>query len=120
VRLVGNYVRDTYSVVPIIWDDMLRQYSASSLLEYDLGKIVEPMVWVYAEDIYRFVSPSVFDTFAEVFPTVWGASAVKGAFGETLTVPPMKRHLDNNVNWLEVISRESAKFKHGFRVSFTI
>ncbi|CAG0915239.1 unnamed protein product [Notodromas monacha] len=116
LRVVGRYVRDTYGVIPIVWDDMLRQYSASALMEYDLGNIVEPMVWVYAEDIYRFVSPSVFDTFAEVFPTVWAASAFKGAFGETLVVPPMKRHVDNNVNWLDVISREQGKFKQGFRL----
>lgn len=37
----------------IIWDDMLRHVSQQSLLDAGLGTMVEPMVWVYAEDIYR-------------------------------------------------------------------
>ena len=34
------------NVIPIIWDDMLRHISASTLREYKLGELVEPMVWV--------------------------------------------------------------------------
>jgi hypothetical protein len=58
-------------------------------------------------------------SFAEVFPNVWTASAFKGsiifittfssshllfsgAFGETLTVPNTKMHLENNDAWIEV------------------
>lgn len=71
-------------------------------------------VWVYAEDVYRFVPTIVWDKFAEVFPRVWAASAFKGAFGETMYVPNAKRHLENNLRWLEVMATESPKFKNGF------
>ena len=40
--------------------------------------LVEPMVWVYAEEVYRFVPSFTFDRFAEVFDTLWTASAFKG------------------------------------------
>jgi len=57
----------------------------------------------------------VWDKLATVFPYVWSASAFKGAFGETLYIPNVKRHLENNLRWLEVMSAESPKFKGGFR-----
>lgn len=57
----------------------------------------------------------VWDKLAAVFPYVWSASAFKGAFGETLYIPNVKRHLENNLRWLEVMGAESPKFKGGFR-----
>lgn len=71
-------------------------------------------VWVYAEDIYRFVPSLVWDKYAEIFPRIWAASAFKGAFGETMYVPNAKRHLENNLRWLEVMTAENSKFKNGF------
>ncbi|CAH0385394.1 unnamed protein product [Bemisia tabaci] len=116
VSSVAKYVRSKYpKVTPIIWDDMLRQLSTSSLESYNIGQLVEPMVWVYAEDIYRFVPGPVWDKYATIFPTVWTASAFKGAFGETLYVPNVQRHLDNNLHWLDLMRAESSKFKAGFR-----
>ena len=53
--------------------------------------------------------------FGEIFPTAWTASAFKGAHGPTLTVPNVKRHLDNNLNWLDLMGREESKFKGGFQ-----
>nr|CAD7447511.1 unnamed protein product [Timema bartmani] len=116
VTRVATYVRQHYpSVTPIIWDDMLRHLSPQSLEEFRIGELVEPMVWVYAEDVYRFVPSMVWDKLAAVFPYVWAASAFKGAFGETLYIPNVKRHLENNLRWLEVMAAEGPKFKGGFR-----
>ncbi|KAL0269395.1 UNVERIFIED_CONTAM: hypothetical protein PYX00_007145 [Menopon gallinae] len=115
VSRVANYVKKNYPrVTPIIWDDMLRQLPTQSLEEFRLGELVEPMVWVYAEDIYRFVPSMVWEKYAEIFPRVWAASAFKGAFGETIYIPNVKRHLENNLRWLEVMTAESSKFKFGF------
>lgn len=115
VSAVAKYVRNKHKVIPIVWDDMLRHVSESTMQEFNLGELVEPMVWVYAEDIYRFVQPSVWTKFGQIFPRVWAASAFKGAFGEQLTVPNVRRHLDNNLNWLDVMAGEHNKFKGGFR-----
>jgi hexosaminidase len=57
----------------------------------------------------------VWEKFAAVFPYVWTASAFKGAFGETMYIPNVKRHLENNLRWLEVMSTEGSKFKGGIR-----
>lgn len=50
-----------------------------------------------------------------MFPTAWTASAFKGAFGETFYVPNVKRHLENNLNWLSLMSTEESRFQKGFR-----
>jgi hexosaminidase len=59
VARVAKLVKHRYSATPLIWDDMLRHVQASAMQEYNLGDLVEPMVWVYAENVYRFVLPAV-------------------------------------------------------------
>lgn len=113
VSRVARYVRDKYSVIPIIWDDMLRNIQPEKLRE--LAPLVEPMVWTYVKDVYRFIPYSTWNVFADVFPNIWAASAFKGAFGETLTVPNIKMHLENNQAWLEVMSEQNKYFKGSFR-----
>lgn len=108
VQRVARHVRDRHGRVPIIWDDMLRQISAEKLKP--LGKLVEPMVWSYVKDVYRFISYSNWATYSEAFDAVWAASAFKGAFGETLTVPNVRMHLENHEGWLEVMNEQHAKF----------
>ncbi|XP_043224593.1 hexosaminidase D-like [Amphibalanus amphitrite] len=114
VATVARYVRDRHGAKALIWDDMMRHIPAETLRRSGIGELVEPMVWVYAEDVDRFADPQIYSTFAEVFPRAWAASAYKGAFGETLTVPPLQRHLDNTLNWLRVIRRETPRFRDGF------
>lgn len=116
IRNVVNLIHERWPKVQIIiWDDMLRHLSQETMLDIKLGDLVEPMIWVYVEDIYRFVPPQVWEKYATVFKTVWAASAFKGAFGETLYVPEAKRHLENNLRWLDVMSQQSSAFKNGFR-----
>ncbi|KAI1287965.1 hypothetical protein HDE_09718 [Halotydeus destructor] len=111
VSRVATYVRNKYSVVPIVWDDMLRNIAPDRLRESGLGKLVEPMVWTYVRDVYRFIPYSTWLGFADVFPNIWSASAFKGAFGETLTVPNAKMHLENSEAWLEVMAEQERNFK---------
>ena len=88
---VAKYVSETHKKTPIIWDDMLRNLTPEEM--DPLKGLVEPMVWVYAEDVYRFVPSFNWDRYGEIFDVAWTASAFKGAHGPTLTVPPVKRHL---------------------------
>uniref|UniRef100_A0A1B6C721 beta-N-acetylhexosaminidase n=1 Tax=Clastoptera arizonana TaxID=38151 RepID=A0A1B6C721_9HEMI len=116
VSRVAEYVRSRFAnVIPIIWDDMLRHLPPISLEQFRIGSLVEPMVWVYAEDVYRFVPSSVWEKYAVTFPRIWTASAFKGAFGETLYIPNVKRHLENNLRWLQVMATEGPKFSGGFQ-----
>ncbi|XP_017775261.1 PREDICTED: hexosaminidase D-like [Nicrophorus vespilloides] len=115
VQNVANLVMEKRAGIKvIIWDDMLRHLSSQTMLDIQLGRLVEPMVWVYAEDIYRFVQPQVWEKYAAVFKTAWTASAFKGAFGETLYVPDARRHLENNLRWLDVMAQQERNFKDGF------
>ena len=114
VTYVARYVRRRYGVTPLIWDDMMRHIPPDLLRRSGIAELVEPMIWVYAEDVDRFAGPRVYQTFAEVFPRAWTASAYKGAFGETLVLPPLRRHLDNTLNWLTTMRRESSLFSDGF------
>lgn len=104
---MGKYVRDKKGVIPIIWDDMLRNIPSNTLSESGLGKVVEPMVWVYIEDIDRFIDPVAWSSFGEVFSHVWTAGAYKGAFGERLYLANIQRHVANNNAWTEVMRRET-------------
>lgn len=42
---------------------------------------------------------------------MWSASAFKGAFGETLTVPNIRMHLENNEAWIQVMAEQNNNFK---------
>ncbi|KAK4336729.1 hypothetical protein RND71_043630 [Anisodus tanguticus] len=53
VKKVAEYVKTNHQVIPIIWDDMLRNIYSEKIKEYGLGNLVEPMVWTYIKDIYR-------------------------------------------------------------------
>jgi len=110
---VAQYAATVHKVKPIIWDDMLRNMMIEEM--QPLASLVEPMVWVYAEDVYRFVPSYTWDRYAQVFPHMWTASAFKGAHGETLVVPDSKRHLTNNLNWINLMGQEEPKLEGGFR-----
>ncbi|OTF75726.1 hexosaminidase D-like protein [Euroglyphus maynei] len=133
VKKIATYVKEKYNVTSIIWDDMLRQFSEDFVKSYDLDKIcVEIMIWTYVDDIYRFIPTQNWMFYAESFPKIWGASAFKGkfcimsfqsfsnklssfvcvgAFGETLTLPNIKMHLDNNIAWLKALNEQAINFK---------
>ena len=92
VSKVAQYVRTQYHVQPIIWDDMLRTMTSRELQESALGHFVEPMVWVYVEDIDHFIDGSTWASYSANFEYIWAASAFKGAFGERLFMPNILRH----------------------------
>ncbi|EAA08649.6 AGAP004270-PA [Anopheles gambiae str. PEST] len=99
----------------IVWDDMLRHMALDALQASGIGKLVEPMIWVYAEDIYKFVQSATWEKYAAVFRTAWAASAFKGAHGEGLLMPPIRRHLENTLRWLAVMQGEGNRFSHGLQ-----
>lgn len=115
VHRVGTYVRESKHVIPIIWDDMLRTIPPVTLLDSGIGDVVEPMIWVYIEDVDRFVDPLTWNSFGQVFTHVWTASAYKGAFGERLYATNIQRHVGNHLAWQEVMRRES---QNGNRINF--
>lgn len=50
VHKVSKYVKDKHGVIPIIWDDMLRQFNPEMMKKYEFNKIgVEIMIWTYID-----------------------------------------------------------------------
>ena len=108
VKRVAGYVRQTYGVNVIIWDDMLRNFMPEEmepladivqvsismvptlcfpflllvhsyfLIMHPLIVVLQPMVWVYADDVYRFFPSYNWDKLSKVFDSVWTAGAFKG------------------------------------------
>lgn len=107
---VASYIKKKWpDLKVIIWDDQIRQISLDFLKNSGIGKMVEPMIWVYAEDIYKFIQSATWDKYSQVFPTAWVAGAYKGAFGETLMIPSGRRHLENTLRWLAIIQGEGSR-----------
>lgn len=116
VKWLAAFIRSRWPRTKlIVWDDMLRQIPMAELHSSGLGDLVEPMVWAYAENVQHYVSSQVFAKYSRIFATIWTASAFKGAFGEQLVVPPLKRHLENTLNWLSLMRTQGVYFAGGIQ-----
>eukprot|EP00094_Tigriopus_californicus_P011003 TCALIF_10614-PA protein Name:"Similar to HEXDC Hexosaminidase D (Homo sapiens)" AED:0.13 eAED:0.13 QI:0/0.4/0.33/0.5/0.4/0.5/6/936/592 len=106
VKEIATYVQAKYQIKPLIWDDMIRSIPMAELKAFGLGEMVEPMVWVYAEEVPKFIDVYTWRKYVRVFKNIWVAGSFKGAFGERLLVPPLRRHSQNLQSWLDVIGKE--------------
>jgi hexosaminidase len=113
---VASIVKSKQShLTVIIWDDHLRHVPLTTLKNSAIGKMVQPMIWVYAEDIYRFIQSQTWEKYSQVFKTSWVAGAFKGAFGERLLIPQNRRHLENTLKWLAIMQNEGNRFQNGIQ-----
>lgn len=110
---VARFVRGRYpGVTPLVWDDMLRHWLPVHLADSGLGELVEPVVWVYNEDIARQLPHYTWYMYGRVFLHVWVASAYKGAYGATALAPDLRRHSENNLAWLRILrSTKGVRFR---------
>ena len=52
VYKVAKYVKDKHNVIPIIWDDMLRQFSPEMMKKYGFNRVgLEIMIWTYIDGL---------------------------------------------------------------------
>ena len=104
VASVSRFVRSSFpGVTPLIWDDMLRRWSPADHSKWGLGDLVEPVVWVYGDDIHSLLPHFAWHAYRRTFPHVWTAGAYKGASGETALVPDVQTHQLNTVSWLNIM-----------------
>ncbi|GFS21284.1 hexosaminidase D-like [Elysia marginata] len=111
IKKVASYLRNKYPQLKtiIVWDDMFRCSHSSVVLASGLGGIVEPMVWNYQPQLQ--LAPGLWDNLACVFPSVWIASAFKGATGPSTMVTNINFHLDNHQAWSHLLISIRSKFK---------
>lgn len=51
------------------------------ILEYNIGSLVEPMVWHYNSFEMFSLGSTLWDKYSNIFPNIWIATAYKGATG---------------------------------------
>ncbi|XP_073826710.1 hexosaminidase D-like [Musca autumnalis] len=117
VARLGKFIKSKWPFLKvIIWDDMLANIPGNLLKNSKLGELVEPMIWSYSARIAEIPREEKWRKYAKIFPTVWSASAYKGASPlPRRIIPPMQKHYDNNRGWLRVMHREHKVFSKGFQ-----
>ncbi|XP_013146743.1 PREDICTED: hexosaminidase D-like isoform X2 [Papilio polytes] len=99
-------------LIVLMWEDMLRSMTADVLKSYNLGDLVQPVVWHYNPIESFSLSPAMWETYRQTFPKVWIASAYKGANGGSQVVSPVGRYVSNHEGWLKEID------KYAFQINF--
>ncbi|KAL1137686.1 hypothetical protein AAG570_009382 [Ranatra chinensis] len=109
---LAELVRKKYpGVTPIIWDDMMRQWSPQYISSSPLTSLIEPMVWVYAEDVSKLLPHYIWHWYGKTFKKVWIAGAYKGATLPTSVVPDIEVHFKNQISWLNYIDNTPVQIK---------
>lgn len=99
-------------VRPILWHDMMTQWDEKALRE--LSQHADLMFWWYnghpnntaAQDPFH---PTHRKRFRQQEVSLWGASAYKGADGQSADVPNIETRRNNNLGWAEVAVKEKLK-----------
>ena len=92
VKLVKSLKPDLEKI--LVWDDMLRGQEPVNI--YGLEDVA-PVIWNYLPSVQ--LPPKVNNLYSPFERGVFVASAFKGASSSCALIPPIKRHVDNNVSW---------------------
>ncbi|XP_067859085.1 hexosaminidase D-like [Heptranchias perlo] len=105
IKEVGSFAVNKYPGLKLlIWDDMMRKISKEGIRESGVTEYIAPMVWFYRpafniDQVEEFLTKYM----DSGFRSVWFASAFKGATGVSQGWTPIKYHLENQLQWLQVI-----------------
>ncbi|GMS80711.1 hypothetical protein PENTCL1PPCAC_2886, partial [Pristionchus entomophagus] len=102
-------VKSKHTVV-LAWNDMLKSFPTPLIKKLQLGKIIEPVVWDYSEDI-RTLNEMTWEALAENFPSVWASSAYKGANFPSAQYIDIRHYEANNRNWIDHKMMYESKFE---------
>ncbi|CAH3136885.1 unnamed protein product, partial [Porites lobata] len=90
---------------PILWDDMMREWTIDFLKV--VGRLAEPMIWYYRTDLRSHFPKEMYQRYFEAFPKMWTASAFKGATGPSSDYVSISKHVSNNLQWVDIMSKIS-------------
>ncbi|KAJ8251214.1 hypothetical protein GJAV_G00218560 [Gymnothorax javanicus] len=100
----------------LMWDDMMRKISASTIKESGLQSLASPVMWFYAAELNEQNIDQLISKYQNVgFKNIWFASAFKGASGIDQKVAPFDKHLKNHLSWLKVMKSMSKYPSVSFR-----
>lgn len=107
---LAQYIKDNFpNLKVIIWDDMIRSIDTNILKEYNMGQLVEPMVWHYNNLETFTLDGGLWEKYSNVFKNVWGATAFKGATTTCQILPVNKYHVSNHEAWLANLNLHAGK-----------
>ncbi|KIH51528.1 hypothetical protein ANCDUO_18386, partial [Ancylostoma duodenale] len=111
-RLTGS------SATVLAWHDMLKDFDSRMISELGLGKIIEPVIWDYSENIVTMpewkkakftVEDAAFSMISTNFPVVWASSAYKGANFPSAKYIDIRHYETNNRAWIETKTEQEKK-----------
>lgn len=110
VQSVIKIIRTKYPRLKILaWDDHFRTMKITEIEKSHIPKNFEPVVWMYSQDVYDVLGPSLWDMYSKVFPDLWVASAFKGATGSNKYTSDVNHYLQNHKSWISVILEHNKK-----------
>jgi hypothetical protein len=95
---------------PLLWHDMMVEWDDEALR--NLRDKADLVFWWYAghpDEGHTHFHPKYRKRFHEQGITLWGASAYKGADGQSVDLPNIEARAKNNLGWVDVARKE--KFK---------
>lgn len=99
VLLLADYLSES-GLTAIIWDDMLRGWTAGDL-EKISGRL-ELAAWSYSEKGFEsLMKKGVLARYKKAGLKVWGCPAFKGADGATADTADVDNRVGNHLDWLE-------------------
>ncbi|KAM4698602.1 hexosaminidase D-like [Rhinophrynus dorsalis] len=88
----------------MMWDDMLRKLSVENIKASEISQHVSPVLWIYDSDFDLGETEKLISKYQECgFPSIWFASAFKGASGPDRLWTPINMHMKNHQHWKKVI-----------------
>ncbi|KAL0595781.1 Hexosaminidase D, partial [Plecturocebus cupreus] len=104
MRAVAGHVQARRpGVMPLVWDDMLRDLPEDQLAASGVPQLMEPVIWDYTADLDVHGKVLLMQKYQRCgFLRLWAASAFKGATGPSQALPPVEHHLRNHAQWLQV------------------
>ncbi|XP_076059853.1 hexosaminidase D-like [Oratosquilla oratoria] len=103
VTKIAKYVKDSFDVQPIMWDDEFRKVPLKLLQKADIAKYIEVMVWKYSSNIMADLRSELWEKYSIVFNGVWIASAFKGASAPESYITNINERLANHKEWMELV-----------------
>jgi hexosaminidase len=106
VSKIANFVRKTFSIDVIIWDDMIRETDTQLIVESNLHNLVQPMIWHYLDiNSFQLRDEQFWDKYTKLFARIWIATAFKGASKMNQLIAPIPYHISNHLAWIQVIDK---------------
>ncbi|KAK6753991.1 hypothetical protein RB195_013156 [Necator americanus] len=117
IRTIANNITKQYRKTKVLmWYDELKNTDPDLIKEYELNRLVTPVVWKYTAELDKDLPTSMWEKLASSFPAVWGGSAFKGADGPNRFWNRMKPYVQNNKQWYLQSLKHADLFSdfHGF------